>query len=309
MKPLISIVVPVYNSQDCLWKLYEEVDKQLSLFASYELILVNDKSRDKSWDVIVEISSQKEHVVGVSLRKNSGQDNAIMAGLRIAKGEYIVIMDDDLQHSPSDISVLYSKCKEGYDVCFALFTDKQQKVWKNMGSWLNGKLSEKLLSKPKEIYLSPFKIIKREVILEAIKYSGPFPYLDAIILSITSNLTQVEIEHHKRFRGKSNYSLFRSFSVFVKHATGFSIFPLRLVTFIGLFFSFISFILGLFYLVDYFYEGTKVEGWVTLVLLWIFIGGLMLMSVGIIGEYVGRIYLSINNKPQYTIDRIVSKEK
>src|ERR1041384_2223253 len=162
MEPIkLSIVVPVYNSAKILPELNRQVNDALK-HISYQLVLVFDKSRDNSWEVIQEICAINPKVTGISLRKNSGQDNAIMAGLKLVRGEYVVIMDDDLQHSPYDIGKLYNEIQKGYDICFALFEEKKQKLWKNAGSWLNGKLSEKLLSKPKDVYLSPFKIFRRE---------------------------------------------------------------------------------------------------------------------------------------------------
>lgn len=303
----ISIVVPVYNSQECLAALNEEIEKALSNFGSYELILVDDKSTDKSWDKISEICAANKNAVGIGLRKNSGQDNALLAGLRRARGQYVVIMDDDLQHAPSDILLLYKKCAEGFDVCYANFSTKKQKGWKNVGSWLNGKLSEKLLSKPKEIYLSPFKVIRREVVDELMKFSGAFPYIDATILAVTSNLAQIEVEHHPRFRGKSNYSLFGSIAVFIRHATGYSIYPLRLATMLGFYCALFSFMMGAYFLFDYFYSGADVKGWMSLTTMIILFSGFILMSLGIIGEYVGRIYLSINSRPQYTIEKVIAR--
>ena len=311
MNPIkISVVVPVYNSSDCITALNNAIQSAFAGFNDYELILVNDKSTDNSWEKIQEACALNDKITAISFRKNFGQDAALMAGLRISKGEYVVIMDDDLQHSPADILKLYEECRKGYDVCFALFPDKRQSDWKNMGSWLNGKISEKLLNKPKEIYLSPFKIIKREVVSEIIKYSGPYPYIDATLLTITSNVTQIEIEHHDRFKGKSNYTFFRSLLVFIKHVTNYSIYPLRLVTITGFIAAIVSFILGILYLVQYLFGyDHKVEGWITIVILLIFFGGLILMCLGLIGEYVGRIFLSVNSKPQYTIDKIINTQK
>lgn len=305
----ISIVVPVYNSEECVIALYEAVEKAFANFSSYELILVNDKSHDKSWDKIVQVCSKSPKVKGISLRKNFGQDSAILAGLRIASGNYIVIMDDDLQHPPAEIFKLYEECKKGYDVCFALFNEKKQKAWKNIGSWLNGRLSEKLLHKPREIYLSPFKIIKREVVKEMIKFPGSYPYIDATLLTVTSNLAQVEVEHQKRYRGRGNYSLGRSFLVFLNHATNYSIYPLRLVTMAGFGTAIIAFIIGAFYLIQYFCGGHHVEGWITIIILLIFFGGVILLCLGLIGEYVGRTFMSVNNKPQYVIDKVINPDK
>jgi undecaprenyl-phosphate 4-deoxy-4-formamido-L-arabinose transferase len=310
MNPVkISIVIPVYNSSDCILELNKALQTAFADFNDYELILINDKSKDNSWEKIQEISSVNDKITGISLRKNFGQDAAIMAGLRISKGEYAVIMDDDLQHAPADIFKLYDECRKGYDVCYALFPDKKQSDWKNIGSWLNGKISEKLLNKPKEIYLSPFKIIKREVVDEILKYAGPYPYIDATLLTITSNVTQTEVEHHDRFRGQSNYTLLRSTLVFIKHVTNYSIYPLRLVTVTGFTAAIISFILGILYLAQYLFGSQhKVEGWITIVILLTFFGGLILMCLGLIGEYIGRIFISVNNKPQYTIDKVINKK-
>lgn len=301
-RPEISIVIPVYNSASIL----PELNRQVALNmegVSYELILVNDKSKDRSWEVIQELASVNASVKGLTLKKNSGQDNAIMAGLSQAQGEFVVVMDDDLQHSPSDIMKLYEKCKEGYDICYGLFSDKKQSAWKNAGSQLNDYLAELFLKKPKGLYLSPFKIIKQEVVSEIIKYNGPFPYLDGIVLSITSNIAQIKLVHNKRFNGKGNYSLFKSVSVFLKHVTGYSLYPLRIATIIGIAASSLSFLLGAYFVIDYLTNEAHVEGWITLVLLTVFFNGLMLMCVGLIGEYIGRIYLTVTSWRQYVIDR------
>ncbi len=144
--PEISIVVPVYNSESCL----EELVRQIAAHVPqhHEIILVNDRSRDGSWSVIERLAAENESVLGICLRRNAGQDNAIMAGLHHAQGEYVVIMDDDLQHWPGDIERLYQRCQEGYDVCFANFEEKLQKSWKNLGSWFNGIAATLLLKKP-----------------------------------------------------------------------------------------------------------------------------------------------------------------
>jgi glycosyltransferase involved in cell wall biosynthesis len=301
----ISIVIPVYNSEECIPELHREVRKALDPFESYELILVNDKSKDRSWEKIVEACGLNPRVKGISLRKNFGQDNAILAGMRLAKGDFVVVMDDDLQHSPSDILKLYEACSKGYDVCYAHFTEKKQKGWKNLGSWLNGKMSEKLLNKPPEIYLSPFKIIRKEVVDEITQFKSPYSYIDATLLTLTSNITQVEAQHHQRRHGAGNYDLLRSVFVFMNHLTSYSVYPLRLVTMSGFATAFIAFLMGAVYLIQYLYTDRRVEGWISLVLLLIFFGGLMLMSIGLIGEYVGRIFLSVNNRAQYSIEKII----
>ncbi|MEI6752088.1 MAG: glycosyltransferase family 2 protein [Paludibacter sp.] len=303
----ISIVVPVYNSEDNLSELCAQINDALQT-VTYELLLVNDRSKDNSWAVIKQMSEKYAQVIGINLRRNGGQDNAIMAGLNNVNGNYIVIMDDDLQHSPYDIIKLLNSCKKTEsDICFANFNVKKQAIWKNFGSWLNGKISEWLLNKPKGIYLSPFKIITKEVIDEIIKYSGPYPYIDGLLLSVTDNMVQINIKHHKRFQGKSNFNLTRSISVFLKHVTTFSITPLRVASLIGFICSLAGFLLIPYYIFDHFFNNNIVEGWTTLAILVLLIGGLILLSLGMTGEYLGRAYLNINKKPQFIIREIVKK--
>lgn len=299
----ISVVIPVYNSEASL----EELNTQISLVlkdVEYELILVNDKSKDNSWNKIVSLSQQNNNIIGISLKKNSGQDNAIMAGLRQVNGKYVVVMDDDLQHSPHDIPKLHEHCKKGFDICYGVFKRKQA-FWKNLGSGLNSVLAEIFFKKPRSLYLSPFKIFSNDLLSEILKYQGPFPYLDGIVLSLTSNIGQVEILHHHRYRGKGNYNLFKSISVFLKHFTGYSLYPLRVVTFTGILASGLSFLLSLYFAFDYLASNAHVEGWITLVLLIVFFNGLILMCLGFIGEYIGRIYLTITSKRPYVIDKVI----
>jgi polyisoprenyl-phosphate glycosyltransferase len=303
--PGISIVIPVYNSENILSPLMDAISAALTS-VSYEVILVNDGSNDGSWKKIKEIAGKIPSVTGVNLMKNSGQDNALLAGLRIAKGDYVIIMDDDMQHQPSDILRLYTECKKGFDVCYAKFHKMKQSAIKNTGSDINGRMAELLVKKPKEIYMSAFKIINRSTVNEIIKFAGPFPYIDGIILSITSNITQIETEHHTRLNGKSNYTLSNSFSVFLKHFTGFSLLPLRIATITGCIATFTGICLLFKYLYDYFIRKDFIEGWTTVVVLIIIFSGLILITLGIVGEYIGRMYLAVNNKPQYSISEIVT---
>jgi len=304
----ISIVIPVFNSEEILLELSRQIQDALTGL-DYELILVNDKSVDGSWEKIRQLAGSHQNITGINLRKNFGQDNAIMAGLNFASGSYTVIMDDDLQHSPEDIIKLYHKCREGYDICYANFIKKKQAFWKNFGSWLNGKIAEILIGKPKYIYLSPFQIIRKDVIDRVIEYRGPYPYLQGLLLDLTDNVTQIDIKHHKRYKGESNFNFIRSLRIFIKLATSFSVIPLRVATLMGLISSVVGFLLILYYLFSHFFGERIVEGWTTIVLLQLTIGGLILLSLGAIGEYIGRIYLNINNKPQYNIKEVVNHQR
>ncbi|MEI6767235.1 MAG: glycosyltransferase family 2 protein [Bacteroidota bacterium] len=300
----ISIVVPVFNSSMVLPELNSRVIECLAGI-DYELILVNDCSHDNSWEVMRNLAADNNRITAINLRKNSGQDNAILAGLRHASGNYVVIMDDDLQHAPADIITLHEKCKEGFDVVYAGFAGKKQALYKQAGSRANGTMASVLLSKPGGIYLSPFKIIRKGVAAEIALFAGPYPYIDGIILTITNNIGQIAVAHHERFAGKSNYSLNKSASVMFRLFTGFSILPLRIATILGLAISLAGFGLAVYYLCEYFFTNHIVEGWITLVVLIIFFGGLTIMLLGLLGEYLGRIYLTLNRKPQYSISSII----
>ncbi len=301
----ISIVVPVYKSATCLPELARRVRESVGRYAgSYELILVNDGSPDDSWDVIVSLTQEHDFVVGVNLRKNVGQDGALMAGLNVAKGAVIVIMDDDLQHDPADIASLHQEIRKGFDVVYAKFEHKHQALWKNAGSWFNDRFAVAVLGKPKSIYMSPYKAMRREVVEEICRYKGPYPYVDGLIFTVTSNITQIAAQHHDRFAGRSNYNLFRSIAVWLKLATSFSVIPLRVATLLGGVISLVAFILAVYFLVQALTMAREPEGWPSLITVTLFIGGIQLIGIGAIGEYIGRIFITQNERPQFTVKEV-----
>ncbi len=302
----LSIVVPVYRSAECLPELARRVRESLGdRFRSYELILVNDASPDNSWAVITSLISSQPFIVGLNLRKNVGQDNAIMAGLHHASGQAVVIMDDDLQHDPADIPALHQALADGSDIAYAAFDEKRQALWKNLGSWFNDRVARVVLGKPKDVYLSPYKAIRREVVDEIVKYDGPFTYVDGIIFNITSHITQVPARHHTRFAGRSNYNLLRSIRVWLKLATGFSVIPLRIATIIGGAISLLSFLMASFFIIQALVLDRIPEGYPSLIVTLFFLGGIQLMGLGAVGEYVGRIFLTQNRTPQFTVKTVV----
>jgi undecaprenyl-phosphate 4-deoxy-4-formamido-L-arabinose transferase len=301
----ISVVIPVYRSATILPALAQRVHAVLQEnFQNYELVLVNDCSPDDSWRVIKELAERYDFIVGLDLRRNVGQDNALMAGLNSSRGDVVVIMDDDLQHSPEDIPLLCSKLSEGHDVCYAQFEIKRQMWWKNIGSDFNGWVARWVIDKPGDIYLSPFKALSRGVVNELIKYQGPFAYVDGLIWTVTSRCSQVPVMHQPRMEGKGNYNLARSIRVWLKLLTGFSVRPLRLITVVGLITSCLSFLAGAFFLLAYLVDSTPVRGWPSLFVSISFIGGIQLVSLGVLGEYMGRTYLRVSDRPQYSIRQV-----
>lgn len=313
----LSVVIPVYMSEEGLPRLLQRLSESLPRqFRDFEAILVVDGSPDRSFEVLRELAPSFPFLRAYDLRKNVGQDNAIMAGLARARGKLVAIMDDDLQHDPDDLGAMAAKVREGWDACFANFRVRHHAWWKNLGSRFNGQIASILLGKPNDLYLSPFKVLSRGLVQEIITYRGPYPYVDGLIVLNSSRLTQVPVEHHPRTSGVGNYNMRRSLRVWLKLATGFSISPLRAISFLGFLSSILSVIAGLWIILRHITVGYRVEGWASLMVTTTLLGGIQLVCLGMIGEYVGRSYLLTAGHPIYGIresvgtqDRIPGEEE
>jgi undecaprenyl-phosphate 4-deoxy-4-formamido-L-arabinose transferase len=300
----LSLVVPVYRSQNILAHLVAEVGAAMvasGFDGRFELVLVNDSSPDDSWRVIRELAKAHPFIKGISLRKNFGQHSATMAGLNHARGEIVVVMDDDLQHPPAEIRKIVDAIESGYDVCYTRYAGRQHARWKIAGSWFNDRVATAFLDKPKGLYLSSFKAMRREVVQEVVKYDGPYAYLDGLILETTRSITAVEIVHQARLEGQGNYNLKRSVSLWLRMFTGFSIFPLRIATISGFVLAGLSLVVIAVILIKRLQHPEWPAGWASLIAAILFVGGVQTFCVGMLGEYLGRAYLKINGKPQYVV--------
>jgi undecaprenyl-phosphate 4-deoxy-4-formamido-L-arabinose transferase len=306
----LSIVVPVYRSEECLPALVRAIALAMApLSREYEIILVNDCSPDNSWYVIESLCAEYPNLVGIDLRRNFGQDNALITGFRFARGRYVAIMDDDLQHDPCYLPGLLAKLEEGFDVVYASFRQKRQKLWKNLGSWLNGKGAEWVLSKPKHIYLSPYKVVRKEIIDLVCNHRGAEPYIDGLLLQLTSRLAQIEVEHRARHAGNGNYTLWKSIRLWGRVMFSFSVRPLRIVSVLGCVSSvsglMLAIVVILYRILDPQAFGPEAIGWASLMVVMLFLGGLQMTFFGIVGEYVGRTYLRVNEQPQTAVRAVL----
>lgn len=299
----LSVCIPVYNGSKTIKRLVDELEKELSEI-SYQVVLVNDGSKDNSEEVCIDLAKNKDNVKFIALRRNYGEHNAVMCGLNYCEGDYTVIIDDDFQNPPSEIIKLLDEIKLGYDVVYSKYKKKKHSIFRNLGSKFNDMVATKLLDKPKNLYLCSFKILTKEIVEEVIKYKGPFPYLDGLILRVTDNITSIFVEHKTRDEGESNYTLGKLVTLWLNMFINFSIKPLRVVSFIGAFTSIVCFILGIYFIVDKLLHPTAVLGWASLVVLILFIGGIQMMFLGILGEYIGKNYLDKNGTPQWTIKKV-----
>lgn len=307
----LSIVVPVYRSAPILPKLVEAIAVEMKaegLSESFELILVNDCSPDNSWHVIRTLAETHSFIKGITLRRNVGQHNAIMAGLHHVNGEYVVLMDDDLQHPPSAIADIVKALAEGYDVCYTNYLNRQHAAWKKLGSQFNDRMATLLLGKPKGLYLSSFKGLRREIADEVIQYDGPYTYIDGLILDVTRSITTVDIEHQARFEGESNYTFGKLLSLWLKMATSFSVFPLRLATYAGFGLAALSLVMIVVVIVQKILFPDLPRGWASTIATILFIGGIQTLCIGMVGEYLGRTYLKLNRKRQFVIGNTTWKK-
>ena len=271
---------------------------------SYELILVNDCSPDESWECMVKISARDPHVKALLLRKNAGYDCAVMAGLRVATMPLIVTMDDDLQHAPEHLPRLVEEIDKGADVVYAQFGRLKQSFIKNLGSRLVGRLAEVALSKPKGIQISAFKIFRKEIVDEMIRYEGPFPYVDGLIFHTTSAIGQIPLEHSERFSGEGHYGFLKSFRIVASFCTTFSVLPLRVSSFLGIGISALAGLMGVLLVVAWLIFEIDVAGWTSVMVTILFLGGFQLLALGVVGEYLGRAYMNLNRRPQYVVKTV-----
>lgn len=307
----LSVIIPVYKSAKMLDSLMNELDKSLSQLKSvdkYDVIFINDFSPDNSWDLLKEFSKKYKYVKAINLMKNFGQHNAIMSGLKNSDSDIFILMDDDLQHSPINFNKFIESINQGNDVCYAKFTNNKYSMIKRFTSWLNNQTANMILDKPKNIVLTPFKSFSKIVKREIITYEGPYVYLDGIICNITQNISTVDIEHNERLIGSSSYSFKKLLSLWARHMTNFSIFPLRAASYAGLIITSSTFLYAIFITIRKFINAdTAPFGWTSMSLLIIFVSGVQLLALGLIGEYVGRTFTKINKKPQFTIKEILNK--
>jgi polyisoprenyl-phosphate glycosyltransferase len=300
--PSVSILIPVYKNDGGLDELVRRINTSMSSSSyanRFELILVDDCSPDNSWQVIQQLAQTYPFVQGATLSRNFGQHNAIMAGLNLVSGQYVVLMDDDLQHPPEAIPSMLDELAAGADVCYTNYANRQHAAWKIAGSKFNDWVASWLLSKPRGLYLSSFKALKRGVVEQIRSHEGPFAYLDGLILDVTRRIKSVEIQHAARAFGEGNYSFTKSFSLWLRMVTGTSIVPLRMVTLMGALIALLGFLGAVFVIVSNYLYPAESKGWASIIVTILLVSGFQTLFIGILGEYLGRIHLRLNNKPQY----------
>ncbi|ANQ50221.1 glycosyltransferase family 2 protein [Flammeovirga sp. MY04] len=303
-KTKYSIVIPVYKSTSSLEKIYSEIKNTFSLLEnkSFELILVNDSPFHIPTKKFLKKISDYNNVKVIELMKNFGQQAATLCGVHHASGDYIITMDDDFQHHPKDILELMKK--ENHDVVIAKFKKKKHSVFKRFASNVKGYFDHIILGKPQNIQLSPYRLIKKEVLDHAQKIKTPYPFIPALIFQVTNDIVNIEIDHYNRFEGDSNYNLRKMVTLFSNLLINNSSILLRYVGYFGGLSFVLSIILSILLIVKKIFFGQITPGWTSTSLLILFFGGANLITIGIIGEYLIRLINTTENRPYYYIREI-----
>ena len=303
----ISYVIPCYRSSKTLSSVIDEIKEKMSQMNGYEyeIILVNDCSPDDTYEVIQKIAAENDNVKGISLARNFGQHSALMAGFHYVTGDLIVCLDDDGQTPANQADRLIKAVEDGADVAYARYAHKKHSLFRNFGSWINDRMTCIMLGKPKDLHISSYFAARRFVIDEMIRYTYAFPYVMGLVLRTTKNIVNVDIDHRDRTVGESGYTFGKLMSLWFNGFTAFSIKPLRIAIATGSVFAVVGFLYGIYTIIKkiFIQPPELVTGFSALMSAIVFTGGILMLMLGLVGEYLGRVYISMNNSPQYVISR------
>jgi len=303
----LSVVVPVYRGAATVGTLVEAL-QALRPEGGLEIVLVNDGSPDNSAEVCrALVRTALVPIVYVEHTRNYGEHNAVMTGLRLASGRFVITMDDDLQNPPEEVVKLYDHARlGGWDVVYTRYAIKQHAAWRNIGSRFANKVADWLLDKPAGLYLSSFRCMAASVVANVALYRGPYPYVDGLIMQVTQRIDSIEVRHFPRAEGRSNYTLRRLVLLWLNLATSFSLAPLRLAILAGLVMAMLGAAGAVATIVEALSSDSIPSGWASTMTAILLVGGVQSMVLGVLGEYVGRTFLSANGKPQGSV-RLVER--
>lgn len=309
MGQLVSFVIPCYRSAQTVGGVVREIREAMKGLSQYrfEIILVNDASPDDTFETIRALCRESRDICGVNLARNFGQHAALMAGFSHVRGDIVVCLDDDGQTPASEVGKLLSGIESGSDVVYAKYKNKRHSAFRNFGSKINELMTRVMLGKPKDLYVSSYFAAKRFVVEELLRYENPYPYVIGLVLRTTKKITNVEVTHREREVGVSGYTIGKLLGLWFNGFTAFSVKPLRIATVIGMLSACVGFAYGIFTVVKKFVNPAVPVGFSALMAAIVFFCGLILLMLGIIGEYIGRIYISLNNSPQYVIRECVDE--
>lgn len=312
MGKMISFVIPCYRSQATLPSVIREIQETMEGLGqyTYEVVLVNDCSPDDTFETIRELCRENANMTGINLAKNFGQHSALMAGFHQIKGDIVVCLDDDGQTPAGEVGKLLEGIEKGADVVYAKYAHKHHSGFRNWGSHVNELMTRVMLGKPKDLYVSSYFAARRFVVDEMIKYEYPYPYVIGLVLRTTKNIVNVEVNHRDRLEGTSGYTLGKLLNLWFNGFTAFSVKPLRIATVTGAGCALLGFAYGIYTIIKKIFINPPglVTGFSALMSVLVFMGGMLMLMLGLVGEYMGRMYISMNRSPQYVVREIVNCE-
>ncbi len=301
----ISFIIPCYRSEHTLPSVVEEIETTMAGMSdryTFDIFLINDFSPDGTMQTIRKLCEEKEYISGISFARNFGQHAALMAGFRYSDGDICVCLDDDGQTPADQVGRLLEKLDEGYDAVYAKYDHKKHSGFRNFGSRVNDMMLRIMLSKPRDLFVSSYFAVRRFVVEDMIRYENSYPYVIGLVLRSAGKIANVPIDHRDRMEGSSGYTLKKLLNLWFNGFTAFSVKPLRIATFIGGFSAVVGLLYGLFVIIRrLLFPDEAVLGYAATMSAIVFFGGMILLTLGLIGEYIGRMYISMNNSPQYVI--------
>lgn len=307
----LSFVIPCYRSEHTLPHVVTEIHEKMKEMDryEYEILLVNDCSPDNTMETIRQLCREYQDIKGISFARNFGQHAALMAGLRHSTGDYVVCLDDDGQTPADEVDRLLDKLEEGYDAVYAKYVQKHHSAFRNLGSKINELMTRMMLGKPADLYVSSYFAVKRFVVEDMIRYENSYPYVIGLVLRATKNITNVIVNHRDREEGSSGYTFKKLMGLWFNGFTAFSVKPLRIATGIGGGCAAVGFLYGIYTIVKRLINPDVPMGFSSTMAALVFFGGMIMLMLGLIGEYIGRIYISLNNSPQYVIREKINLER
>ncbi len=306
---MISFIIPCYGSEQTISFVTGEIRDVLAQRAEdydYEIIPVNDCSPDRVWDVLLDLAKADRRIKPVALAKNMNRPGAVMAGLHLASGDYVVVMDDDGQCPMDRFWELFAPLEGTYDVSMAGYPQRTQSAFKNFGTFVNKTMTELMLDRPKDMEFTNFMVMKRFVVDEICKYENPYPYMTGLLLRTTSRIVNVPMEERERYSGNTGFTFRKMVALWMNGLTAFSIKPLRAASVLGAILAIVGFLYALFVVVRKIVTPQIAAGYSSIMAALLIVGGVIMLLLGLIGEYVGRIYISLNKSPQFVIREMVN---
>lgn len=308
---MISFIIPCYKSEQTLESVVDGIENMMSTKPDFEseIVLVNDGSPDNTFATIRKLVDKYDNITGIDFAKNRGQQSAIMAAIKYSKGEIVACCDDDGQTPIDTVFQFIEKMEtEGYDVVCANYVNRgKRSLFRRFGSWLNDQMSIYFLDKPKDVNTSVYFVAKRFVAEEMAKYDNPYPYITGLLLRTTGRIGNVDVEQKSRLAGQSGYNFKRLLSLWVNGITTFSIKPLRLANIIGCLLALIGFVIIIALVIEKLLNPHVSLGWTSIIATNLLVGGIIMMILGVIGEYIGRIYICLNKTPQYVERTVIGR--